>query len=64
MDTNVIFIDEQVHWLYQLSPSHIEASPQSIFSLDGKDFLKTPSNTWSEVFRPRNLSSTDNRGGW
>ena len=63
MNTNVIFIDEQVHWLYQLSPSHIKASPQSIFSLDGKDFLKTPSNMWSEVFRPRNLSSTDNRGG-
>lgn len=63
MDTNVIFIDEQVYWHYQLPSSQKEVSPKFIFPLDGKDLLIAPSKM-SEVYRPRNLFSAVIREGW
>jgi len=62
MDTNVIFIEEQIHWLYQLPPSHINIFPQSFFSSDEKDLLKVHIKK-PEVFRPRNLSGAVIREG-
>lgn len=66
MDKNVIPTEEQIDWVSQLTPTHINLTPEPIFPLEGKPLIightrtgKTRLADLSDVFRPRHLSGSD-----
>lgn len=66
MDKNVIRTEEQIDWVSQLTPTHINLTSESVFPFGEQPLIightrtgKTSLSDLSAVFRPRHLSGSD-----
>lgn len=66
MDKNVTRTEEQLDWVSQLTPTHINITPEPVFPFGEQPLIigetrsgKTRLADLTNVFRPRHLSGND-----